>query len=123
MYGGGSVDGIGADLGEADVADMSCLHHVGDRADGLLDRHLRIEPGGPVDVDVVDAQALQRIGEEGLHRRRPAVEADPATGRVAQGAELDAELVTVARHAPERFRYQHLVVSPAWKSTRLNSRH
>ena len=44
-------------------ADVAGLHQFGDGADGLLDRYVRIEPAGPVDVDVVGAEALERIGE------------------------------------------------------------
>ena len=56
---GGAADRLGADLGQADVADVAGLDQLGDRADGLLDRHVRVEPGGPVDVDVVGAEAAQ----------------------------------------------------------------
>ena len=48
--------GLGADLGEADVADVAGLDHLGDRADRLLDRHVRVEARRPVDVDVVGAE-------------------------------------------------------------------
>ena len=46
----------GADLREADVAHVAGLHQLGDRADRLLDRHVRIEPRRAVDVDVVGAE-------------------------------------------------------------------
>ena len=88
----GAADRLGADLRQADVADVAGLHQVGDGADRVLDRHVRIEARRTVDVDVVDAEPLQRVGEEVLHRRRAGVVADPAAVRVAQGAELHAEL-------------------------------
>ena len=77
-------------------ADVAGLDHLGDRADGLLDRHVRIEPGGAVDVDVVGAEALQRVGQEVAHGRRPGVDAAEGAAGSAQRAELDAELHGVA---------------------------
>ena len=68
MDGRGAADRLGADLRQPDVAHVAGLHHVGDRADGLLDRHVGIEPRRAVDVDVVDAEPLQRIGQGVLHR-------------------------------------------------------
>ena len=35
----------GADLGQADVPDMPGLDQLGDGADGLLDRHVRVDAG------------------------------------------------------------------------------
>ena len=74
----GAADGLGADLGEADVADMARSDEIGDGADGLLDRHRGIEAGRAVDVDIVGAEAGERIGEEvaqchgaGLDARQP----------------------------------------------------
>ena len=86
-----AADRLGADLGEADVADVARLDHLGDRADRLLDRHLGVEAAEPVDVDVVGAEPAQRVGEEVLHRDRAAVDADPAAAGIAQDAELDAD--------------------------------
>jgi hypothetical protein len=39
-------DRLGADLGKSGVAHIARLHEIADRADGLLDRHGRIEPAG-----------------------------------------------------------------------------
>ena len=68
----GAADGLGADLGQADVADVAGLHHVGDRADGVLDRDGGVEARRAVDVDVIDAEARQAVREEVLGRRRAA---------------------------------------------------
>ena len=38
-------------LRDTDVPDVPGLHQLGDRADGLLDRHRRVEPGRLVEVD------------------------------------------------------------------------
>ena len=87
----GAADGVGADLGQADVADVAGLDHLGDGADGLLDRHGRVEPGEAVDVDVVGAEPAQGVGQGVLHRGRAAVDAEPAAVGAAQGAELHAD--------------------------------
>ena len=110
---GGAADGFGADLGQADVADVPGFHHVGDRTDGVLDRHVRIEAGGTVDVDVVQTKPLQGIGEKGLHGRGAGVVADPAAGRIAQGAELDADLGAIPGNALQGLADQHFVVAHA----------
>ena len=54
MHGGGAADRVRADLRQPDEAHVSGLHHLGDRSDRLLDRHLLVQAGGAVDVDVVD---------------------------------------------------------------------
>ena len=46
------------DFRQPDVTDIAGAHHVGDRADGVLDRHVRIDPGRPVDVDIIGAEPL-----------------------------------------------------------------
>ena len=50
--------------------EIARLHHLADRSHGLLDRHVGVEPRGPVDVDVVRAQALKRVGQRCLDRLR-----------------------------------------------------
>ena len=66
------------------VADVAGLHHVGDRADGVFDRHRGIEARGPVDVDVIDAEPREAVGEEVLDGRGARVVAEPgAVGRRA----------------------------------------
>src|SRR5690606_11030570 len=89
--GGGPADGVGADLAEADVPHMALLDEFRDRADGLLDGHVGVGTGDAVDVDVVDAEPLERVGGEVLHGGRAAVVAGPVAVRVAQGAELHAD--------------------------------
>src|SRR5215467_13275459 len=60
----GAPDRVGADLGKTDMADIACLHHVGDCADGLVNRHRRVETRGTVNIDIVGAQPAERISEE-----------------------------------------------------------
>ena len=50
-----------------------------------------IEARRAVDVDVVDAEAGEAVGEEVLHRGGARVEAEPAAVRAAQRAELHRE--------------------------------
>ena len=59
MDGGGAADGFRADFAETDVADVACLDHVGDGADGVFDGDVGIEARGTVDVDVVHAETLE----------------------------------------------------------------
>jgi hypothetical protein len=66
-----------------------------------------------IDIDVIGAEALQAIGERVLHRRRPAVDPEEAALRIAQRAELDAELVGIPRPPFQRARQEHFVVSGA----------
>ena len=85
---------------------------LGDGADGLLDGDAGVEARRAVDVDVVDAQAREAVGEEVLDRRGPRVEAEPRSVGAAQGAELHREqhLVAPAAQGPAD---QHLVVAHA----------
>ena len=111
--GGGAAQRVRADLREADVADEAGLDHLGDRSDGLLDRHRLIEPRRAVDVDVVRAEPPQRLGEGVLRRGRAGVEAHEGAERVAQAAVLDAEDHVVAAAVLERACDQQLVVARA----------
>jgi hypothetical protein len=104
---------VGAHLGQAEVADVPGTHQVGDRAHGVLDGDLGIDPRRPVDVDVVGAEAAQGVGEVALHRLRAGVVAEPRAARVALRAELDADDGAVARAAGERAADEQLVVAHA----------
>ena len=57
MHRVGATDRGGAGLGQADVADLALRDQLGESADGLLDRRLRVDPMLVVEVDVVDAEA------------------------------------------------------------------
>ena len=107
------ANGFGAHFGKPDMLDPAGLHHVGHRANALFDRHIGIKPRRPIDVDVIDAEPLQRIGDKILDRRRAAVIAEKALVGIAQGAELDADLQIVAIAPRERFADQHLIVAHA----------
>ena len=78
-------------LGQPDVAYVAFRDHLGDRTHRFLDRHIRIDAGETIDVDVVRAEAAQRVREEILHRIWAAVVAQEGALRIAQRTELDAE--------------------------------
>ena len=113
VHGRGAADRLGADLRQADMPDIACLHQIGDRADRILDRHIRIEPRRPVDVDMVDAQPLQRIGAKVLTAAGRASKPIQAADGIAHAAELDADQRLVAAAAGQRLGDQHLVVAHA----------
>ncbi len=96
MDGVGSARRVGAGLGQADVAHVAGLDHLGDRADGLLDRHRGVDAPEPVDVDVIGAEPAERVGEDVLDGGGAAVDADEGVGRIAHRAELDADRDGVA---------------------------
>ena len=106
----GPSDRLDADLREADVADVAGLHHVGDRADRLLDRHRGIEARRTVDVDVVDAEAREAVGEEVLRRGGAGVVAEIGAVGPAQAAELHAEQGPVAAGPGQRLADEELVL-------------
>ncbi len=93
---GGAADRVGAYLGKPDLAHVAGLHEFADRTHGLLDRDLGVEPRRAVDVDLVSAEAPERVGGRGLDRSRAGVVAKPAAVRAALGAELDAQPVAIA---------------------------
>ncbi len=92
-------------------ADVAGLHQLGETADGLLDRYVWIEPAGPVDVDIVGAEALQRIGERRLGGCGAGIVAQPRPVGAALGAVFDADLDLAAVAAMKRLGDQHLVVA------------
>jgi hypothetical protein len=85
--------GLSAHLRQADMADMAGLHHLRNGADGLFDRHIRVQPRRPVDVHVVGAQPLEGERQAVLDGDRTGVEANglEAAGGVAPTAELHAD--------------------------------
>ena len=82
----GAADGVRSHLRQADGANVPGLHQVGDRADGVFDRNRRIEPSRPIDVDVVDAEAVS------VYARKFLI----AAGR----ASMPSQLPSGARNAP-----------------------
>src|SRR5206468_6605260 len=62
-------------LGDAEKAHLPRADQFAQRAPGLLDRHIRVDPVLVIEVDVVDAQALQRVVARTAHVAGPAVDA------------------------------------------------
>src|SRR5258705_10662642 len=52
MHRRGTANRLHPDFGEADVTDVASLHHLGDRTDRFLDRYLRIEPHGTLNINM-----------------------------------------------------------------------
>ncbi len=69
MHGVGRADRLGRDLRQAIAADVALAHEVAHGADGLGQRHVRVQPVQVVEVDVVGLQAaeavLQRLAQGG----------------------------------------------------------
>src|SRR5262245_38039008 len=105
-----AANGLAADLGEAEVFDVTLLDQILDGKCGILDRHVWVEPRWAIDVDRVHTQALQAVGERCLHRRGPRVVAEPAAVWTALRAELDGDAHTIAP-PDESAADQHLVVA------------
>jgi hypothetical protein len=110
MHGVRAADRLGTDLGEAEVAHVARLDQLCDRAHRLLDRNVREDAAGPIDVDVVRAQSPQRVSEEVLDRSRPQVVADDRPVRAAHEPELDADDRLLAVAAAQRLTDEQLVV-------------
>ncbi len=85
----GTADRVGRRLAEPEVAHLALRDELRHRADGLLDRRVQVDAVQVVQVDMVDAEALQRALDRLAHVVRRAV--DAAKARVVRGA-LDPEL-------------------------------
>ncbi len=118
----GAADRVGAGLGQADVPDVSLVDQLRDRADGLLDRNPGIDARRPIDVDVVAAEAAERVGEEVRDRGGPAIASAPAAVRAAERAELDADHDVLASAAAERIADEQLVVAHPVEVTGVEQR-
>jgi hypothetical protein len=96
VHGVRAPDRLRRGLREPEVAHLALLDELLHRADGLLDRDRLVDAVLVVEVDVVDAEALQR-GLAGLaHVVRLAVDAEIAAVLAALVAELGGEHDLVA---------------------------
>jgi hypothetical protein len=59
VHGVGAADRRGRGFGQADVQDLPFGHELGQGADGVLDRGVRVDAVLVVDVDAVGPQALE----------------------------------------------------------------
>ena len=76
----------------------------------FLYRHVRIQPGRTIDVDVIGAAAAAAVGRGNFSPRPGARRTGRAAGRVAQRTELDTDL-QLAAVRPRAPRNQQLVVA------------
>ena len=88
VHGVGAADRRGAGLGQADVQDLALGDQLGQGADGVLDRGVRVDPVLVVEVDAVGAEPLQGALDRGADVRRAAVEHAGAAAGVRDEAEL-----------------------------------
>ena len=63
----GAPDRVSGCLAQPDVADLALRDQLGHRADGLLDRHVRIDAMLVVEVDVVRAESAERPLDRAAH--------------------------------------------------------
>ena len=96
VHGVGAADRLRRRLGEPEVADLAGLDQLGHRADGLLDRHGLVDAVLVVEVDVVDAEPLQRGVAGRADVLGAAVDADAGAVGPALVAELGGQLDLVA---------------------------
>ena len=61
----GAADRVRAGLGQADVQDLALGDQLGQRADGLLDGRVRVDPVLVVEIDVIGAEPLQGALDRG----------------------------------------------------------
>jgi hypothetical protein len=99
MHGGGPAHGVGRRLRQAEVTNLPGRDEFGHRPDRLLDGDLRIWAVQVVQVDVIDAEALQRALDRAAHVLRPSVNLTPAG------------LDRTAGHDAELRRQRHLVAA------------
>jgi hypothetical protein len=80
LHGGDRVHGVRATqrasryLAQADGADFSDAHQIGERTDAVLDRHRLVPAVQVVQVDDLGAQAAQALVAGASQRCRPAVD-------------------------------------------------
>lgn len=75
----GTPDRLRGRLTHAEMPDLAFGHQLGQRADGLLDRYVRVDAVQVVQVDMIGAQVAQRTLKGPAHVLRPAVQADHLT--------------------------------------------
>src|SRR5580698_7131390 len=92
------------------MADIPSLDELGNGSNSVLDRDIRIQPSGPINIDVVDSKPLQGIGQEVLDRPGARINSYPGTIRAAHSAKLYGEdsLVSPVFQSPAK---QHLIVA------------
>ena len=88
---GSRVQRGGPSFGQADVTDLPLLDQLAQRAHGVLDRCLRVDPMLVIQIDVIGAQALERSLDRGPDILRGAVDFPAATMAMGDQSELGGE--------------------------------
>ena len=92
MHGVGLADVGDARFRQSKEPDLAHLDEFLHRADGLLDRHIRVDPVLVIQVDVVDAEATQGVIASPVNILGSAADAHPGAVRVPYVAELGRQL-------------------------------
>src|SRR5215467_9491094 len=94
----GAPDGVGAGLAEAEMADLALLDEPRHGADGVLDRHVRVDAMDVIEIDHLDAEPLEARLAGDRHIVGLAVDAAALPAGSADVAELagNEELVALA---------------------------
>src|SRR5574341_783166 len=95
------------------MPDVSCFHHIRNRADRVLDWHRWVDAPKAVNVNIVRPEPAQRIGEKVLDRDRAPIDSCPKAGGIAQRAELDTEYGLLAVAASQSLAQQQFIVAHA----------
>ncbi len=80
MHGTSAPQCLNAALGQADVANLSCLDQFLQRADRFLDRHFRVDPVQVEQVDILGPESLQASLEGGAQGLRAVIDLQRAFG-------------------------------------------
>src|SRR5262245_16356115 len=94
----GAPDGVGPGLAQAEMADLALLNESRHGADRVLDRHVGIDAMDVIEIDGVDAHALEARLAGDRHIVGLAVDAAALSARTADIAELagNEKLVALA---------------------------
>ena len=114
---------ICVDFRQTHVPDVSGLHQIGNRPHRVFDRHARTGPGGTVDIDVLGSKTAQAVSQEILDAFWTDVVADPTSGGIAHGPELNADHDLIALVALQRVPDEHLIVPAAVEVAGVQQRH
>ena len=92
------------------MPDISGFHEIGDRADDFLNRSVRIDTAGLIEIDVVGPKPAQAVRDEVSYRHRAHVVSDKSAVRSAKRAELygNEDVLAAAFNGPAN---EHLVVA------------
>ncbi len=94
---------------QPDVPHITLLDQIGNGADGVLDRHRRVESRRTINVDIVCAEPAQRVRNKVANGGGTRVHPEESARRIALAAELHADDDVLALTAAQRIANQHFV--------------